>query len=76
MRVFLCHTKCDMGPRLIRSHPKNRHSRTIVGLKPRTQGSPDLCASVLTTASSGRLENDINISLFIHVSEIEVNKSQ
>jgi hypothetical protein len=32
-----CHTYCDTGPRIIRSHP-------TVGLEPPTQGSSDHCA--------------------------------
>jgi hypothetical protein len=48
---FSCDTYCDTGPRFIRSHPKDRHPRPTVGLK------PDLCASALTTAPCGWLQN-------------------
>jgi hypothetical protein len=47
---FSCHTYCDTGPRFIRSYPKDRYPSPTVGLEPGTQGSPDLCASALTTA--------------------------
>jgi hypothetical protein len=48
-----CHTYCDKRPRSIRSHPKVWHPRPTVGFKSGTQGSPDLCASALTTAPRG-----------------------
>jgi hypothetical protein len=39
-----CHTYCDIGPRFIRSHPKDRHPRPTVGFEPPTQESSDHCA--------------------------------
>jgi hypothetical protein len=39
-----CHTYCDMGPRFIRSHPKDRHLRPTVGFESSTQGSSYYCA--------------------------------
>jgi hypothetical protein len=44
-----------MGPRFIRSHPKKRHLRPTVGFEPGMQGSPDPCASALTTTPRGWL---------------------
>jgi hypothetical protein len=51
---FSCHTYCDTGPRFIRSHLKDRHSRPTVGFEQGTQRSPVYCASALTTAPHRR----------------------
>jgi hypothetical protein len=53
--LFHANTYCDTGPRFTQFHPENRHWRPKVRFEPGTQGSSDLCASVLTTVPCGRL---------------------
>jgi hypothetical protein len=62
---FSCHTYYDTGRWFIWSHLKDRHPRPRVGFEPGTQGSPDLCASALTTAPRGHLSKGCKCILFI-----------
>jgi hypothetical protein len=60
---FSSHTYWDTGPRIIRSHPKDRHPRPTVGVEPGMQGPSDLCASALTTSPRVRILTNVETSL-------------
>jgi hypothetical protein len=46
---FSCQTYCGAVCRFVLSHPKDWHPHRTVGFDLRKQGSPDFCASALTS---------------------------